>query len=371
MKPFWLILILFFFTTCSHRKTDSLLWLFPLLGNTNVTQSLPDEPTNPVAATAPTSVQLTVLSPESIDTFCPLYGGLMIQYIEGEERTCSPSELDPSCITIKVDEKGIPILLDPRSYVDIDFPTNIEIGDHLFPKDKKSNLFCFLRPIPIDSNHIEMYSFQNQSNNPSLNNCYYSLTETHCIDRFPLLGTATFNIPKEFPIDISDGNGHAGSHTLELKFVTEDNLFTTCTYIGNEHKTVQGFTANAYIAGNSDSKGKTGFCVQCESNYCNSVDPMTGLIIPSIEVNRFTIPVGETVTAKTEISLSVIKGQGPFKHSTRWTIENFQQVVSFAELSVLPASNIFLLWFIVPTFVMIFYFYHKKWKHWLKKKTNE
>ncbi|TGK88038.1 hypothetical protein EHQ23_04115 [Leptospira bourretii] len=371
MKAFWLILFIFIFTTCSQRKTDSLLWLFPLLGNTNTTQSLPDEPTNPVAVTVPTSVQLTILPPESTETLCPTYGGLFIQYIEGEERTCSPSEQNASCVSVKNNENGLPIFLDPRSYVGIEFPTTFEVGNHLFPKDKKSSLFCFLMPIPTDSSHMEMYSFQNQSNNASLNNCYYNLTETRCVDTFPLLGSARFTIPKEFPIDVSDGNGHAGSHTLELKFVTDDDLFTTCIYIGNEHSKLPGFTANAYIAGNSELKGKTGYCIQCESNYCNSIDPVTGLITPSVQVNRFIIPVGERFTVKNEISLSVIKGQGPFKHTTRWTIENFQQIISFEELSVLPASSIFLLWFIVPTFVMIFYFYHKKWKHLLKKKTNE
>ncbi|PJZ83937.1 hypothetical protein [Leptospira harrisiae] len=369
MKSFWLFFILFFLTTCSHRKADTLLWLLPLFGNTNSTENLPDTPTNPVEVTVPTSIQMTILTAASTKLLCPLYGGLFIQYIEGDEKTCSASDLDPSCINVKINENGSLILIDPRTYIGIDFPTTVEIRNNLLPKNKKSSLFCFLMPIPTDMSQMEMYSFQNQSNDLSANNCYHSLIGTRCVDTFPLLGHARFTIPKEFPVDVSDGNGHAGSHTLELKFVTDDNLYTTCIYIGNEHTRLKGFTANAYIAGDPESKGKSGYCAQCESNYCNSVDLITGLVAPSVEVNRFVIPVGETFTVKNEISLSVIKGQGPFKHTTRWTIENFQHIVHFEEVSILPASSVFLLWFIVPSFVMIFYFYHKKWKHWWKKKS--
>ncbi|EMY70947.1 hypothetical protein [Leptospira vanthielii] len=369
MKPIRLIFLLLFLFTCAHRKPDSLLWLFPLLGNGNgsTSQTIPEEPTNPAETLLPTFIQMTILKPESIETFCPLYGGLFIQYRQGEEKTCNPAEWDSSCVNIRIDENGTQVLLDPRSYAGVDLPTNLEVDSNLFPKDKKSNLFCFSRPIPIDTNHIEMYSFQNQSKDISINNCYTSMVESRCVDSITLLGSAEFIMPKEFPIVIADGNGHSGSHTLELNYVSEENLYTTCVYIGNEHKSLQGFTSNAYISGNPAAKDKNGYCIQCESNYCNSVDPNTGLAIVSVPVNRFAIPVGETITAKSEISLSVIKGQGPFKHTVRWTIEGFRQIVTFEEISILTANSIFLLWFLVPSLVMIFYFYHKKWKHWIRK----
>ncbi|EMY60768.1 hypothetical protein [Leptospira terpstrae] len=368
MKPLRLIFFLFLLTTCSHKKTDSLLWLIPLLGNSN-TVPTPDEPIGTPETNIPTTIQLSILLPEATEIFCPLYGGLFIQYTQGEETTCSASELDPTCIYMKTNENGEQVLLDPRSYTGINFPINLEVGSNLFPADKKSNLYCFLRPIPSDTNHIEMYSFQNQSKDSTSNNCYTNLVESRCVDSFPILGSAEFTIPKEFPIVVADGNGHAGSNTLELKFITEENLYTTCTYIGNEHKSIQGFSANAYISGSLESKGKTGNCIQCESNYCNSIDPNTGLVIPTIEVNRFVIPVGETILIKGEISLSVIKGQGPFKHTVQWTIENFKQVVNIEEIRILPANSIFLLWFLIPSMVMVFYFYHKKWKHWIRKKS--
>lgn len=368
MKSVILTFVLFFLTTCSHRKTDSLLWLYPLLnGGTNTSAPIPDEPTNPPNTILPTSVQLTILTPDKTETVCPLYGGLFIQYTEGEKRTCGHSEWDSSCISLKTSEDGSPILLDPRSYTGIEFPTNLEVGTNQFPNDKKSNLFCFFRPIPTDTNHIEMYSFQNQSNDITSNNCYIDLIGNRCIDSLVLLGSAEFTMPREFPIEVADGNGHAGSHTLELKYISEENLYTTCIYKGNEHKSLEGFIANAYISGNPDSKDKNGYCIQCESNYCNSVDPITGLVIPTVEVNRFRIPSGETISAKEEISLSVIKGQGPFKHTVRWTIENFRQLVSFGQIFILPANSIFLFWFFIPSLVMLFYFYHKKWKHWLRK----
>lgn len=365
MKPLRLIFLLFLLTNCSHRKTDSLLWLIPLLGNTN-TIPIPEEPIGAPETNIPTTIQLTILPSESTEIFCPLYGGLFLQYTQGEEKTCSSSELDPSCISIKTNENGSQVLLDPRSYIGIEFPTNLEVGNNKFPSDKKSDLFCFLRPIPQDTNHIEMYSFQNQTKDSTLNNCYTKSQESRCVDSFPILGKAEFTIPKEFPIVIADGNGHAGSHTLELKFITEENLYTTCTYIGNEHKSLQGFTSNAYISGSLESKGKNGYCIQCESNYCNSIDPNTGIVIPSIEINRFMIPVGETIVVKGEITLSVIKGQGPFKHTVQWTIENFKQILNFEEIRILPANSIFLLWFLIPSIVMIFYFLHKKWKHWMR-----
>ncbi|MCW7493517.1 hypothetical protein ND861_12785 [Leptospira sp. 2 VSF19] len=368
MKRISFVFLLLLSTTCTHKKPDSLLWLIPLLGSgNNISEPTPEGPINPPDSLLPTFIQITILKPESVDTYCPMYGGLFIQFTQGAEKTCSPIDWNPSCINIGINGNGTQTILDPRTYIGIDFSTNIEVDPSFFPKDKRSNLFCFSRPIPQDTNHIKMYSFQNQSKNISLNNCYNDMNDNICIDKIPLLGSVEFKMPKEFPILISDGNGHAGSHTLELNYVTEENFYTTCTYVGNEHKSVEGFTKNAYISGDPDAKGRNGYCIQCEFNYCNSIDPINGIVVESTPVNQFNIPVGEIVLAKSEITLSVIKGQGPYKHTVQWTIENFRQLVSSNQMAILPANSILLFWFLIPSLIMIFYFYNKKWKHWLRK----
>ncbi|MCG6146062.1 hypothetical protein ND856_15785 [Leptospira bandrabouensis] len=369
MKRIRFVFFLLLLTTCNDKKPDSFLWLLPLLGSGNNTlQSTPEGPINPPDTLLPTFIQITILKPESIDTYCPMYGGLFIQFTQGDEKTCSPTDWNPSCINMGINENGVQTFLDPRTYTGIDFSTNIEVNSSYFPKDKRSNLFCFFRPIPQDTDHVEMYSFQNQSKNIPSSNCYNTINESRCIDTIPLLGSLEFKMPKEFPILISDGNGHAGAHTLELNYVSEENLYTTCVYIGNEHKNVEGFTKNAYISGVQDTKGKNGYCIQCELNFCKSIDPNTGLLVELTPVSQFAIPVGEIVLAKSEITLSVIKGEGPYKHTVQWNIENFHQLVNSNQMAILTANSIFLFWFLIPSLIMIFYFYNKKWKHWLRKR---
>lgn len=356
-RTFFLYLVsILLFSSCEKKEQTSYLWVLALLGSNSSqnTNSIPETP-NPIQdPTVPTTIHLTILNPPSTDEFCPLHGGVFIQYKKGDLITCPPHTMNADCVTFLYHADGSIRTADPRSFVGLSMAEDIEVPVETYPSNSKSNLICFRQPFPKDKEHVEMYSFQLQTNKFKNIQCDSSWSENQCIDSFPIFGKAEFLMPKEFPILPNDGDGHAGSHTLLLKFVTEDSFFTTCTFFGNEHRKLEGYTENAYIAGNLQNGSDLGSCKQCETNYCGTTNPNTGQLYDNTPINVFPIPVGTLVTVQKEIILQVVKGQGPGKHSVRWNINGFKQYILSNQMPIFLSNSNVLIAFLLPIFITMF-----------------
>lgn len=356
-RTFFLFLISnLLFNSCEKKEPTSYLWLLALLGSNSSqnSNSIPETPIPIQDPTVPTTIHLTILDPPSTGEFCPMYGGLFIQYKKGDLKTCASNELNANCVTFLYNEDGSIKTADPRSFVGLSMVEDREIPAETFPSNSKSNLICFRQQFPKDKEHVEMYSFQLQTNKLKNIQCDTSWSENQCIDFFPIFGRAEFLMPKEFPILANDGDGHAGSHTLLLKFVTEDSLFTTCTFFGNEHRKLEGYVENAYIAGNLQNGSDLGSCKQCETNYCGTTNPNTGQLYDSNPINVFPIPVGTLVTIQKEMILQVVKGQGPGKHSVRWNINGFNQWILSNQMPIFLSNSNVLFAFLLPILITMF-----------------
>lgn len=353
-----LSLCLSFLLGCEKKDQTSYLWVLALLGS-NVSQNGATTPENPgpiTDPTTPTMMRITLLDAPSTNEMCPLYGGIFIQYKRGENKTCDVKALSSTCVSFLYNPDGSIKTTDPRSFVGLSFTDDIEIPSHLYPSNSMSHLLCFRQTFPKDNAHVEMYSFQLQSLKTSSNNCSGTWIQNQCIDQFPILGKAKFLMPKEFLIQPSDGDGHAGSHRLLLQFISDDSLYTTCTYFGNEHRKLEGFSENAYIAGNEGSDGTLGTCKQCVLNYCGSTDPNTGLVLENEPVQSYPIPFGNLVTIQKEITLQVVKGQGPGKHTVKWNIEGFHQWIESNQMPIFFSNTNILFVFLFPILLTTLYF---------------
>lgn len=352
--------------SCEKKDKDSYLWAIALLNSSQSEEiQTPEETPNPESS-FPTKIHFTVFTGPETKGLCPSFGGLFVQYKRGEEETCSSTGWEPSCVSYLYSPDGSIKMIDARSFVGLSFNEDLEMPSQIFPTNSTSNLLCFKQMMPTDNDHVEMYSFQLQAIKKNQTVCEGTWNDTQCVDSIPIFGTSQFLMPKEFPIVTTDGDGHVGSQTLNLKFVSEENFYTTCTFFGNEHRKLEGFTWNAYIAGTGEMGDGLGMCRQCESNYCESIDPNSGLAIQLIPERMFPIPVGNIITAKKEIIFHVVKGQGPGKHSVRWNIQAFRQWVGPKELLVMLSNSNVLFVFLFPILLTVFIFLKQFWKKRIK-----
>jgi hypothetical protein len=341
---------------CAKKDQESYLWALALLGSqsSGFTNTTPENPNSDPTGSIPIKIHITILPAPSTQNLCPNYGGVFIQYKKGDETSCSANNWDLTCVSFLYNPDGSTKMLDSRSFIGINWNDDVELPSNFLPSQFISNLVCFKQQIPPNKDHVEMYSFQLQSIKSNNVVCESTWNENQCVDTIPILGRAEFIFPKEFPILSSDGDGHAGSQTLLLKFITEDSLYTTCTYFGNEHRKLNGFTENAYIAGNGNQDGGLGSCRQCDSDYCESIDPNTGTLISLTPKNEFKIPIGTLVTVQKEIIMVVVKGQGPGKHSVRWNLQGFNQWIVTNQLPVFLSNSNVLFVFMFPILLTTF-----------------
>ncbi|TGL19960.1 hypothetical protein EHQ46_11240 [Leptospira yanagawae] len=359
-----------FLSGCEKKDKDSYLWLFALLNSSpsELNSLPPEDPTPNPENNTPTKIHISIITASESKELCPNFGGIFIQYKKGSDTTCPVNNWAPSCVSYLYHPDGVIKMIDARSFVGLSFPDDLEIPSILFPSNHLSNMICFKQMIPPDNDHVNLYSFQVQAIKKNQFVCEGRWNETQCIDSFPIFGNAEFLMPKEFPILSSDGDGHAGSQTLKLKYISEDNLYTICTYFGNEHRKIEGFAWNAYIAGNGNLGEGLGSCSQCSSNYCEFIDPTSGQEIKQDPERMFPIPYGSIVSVKKEIVLHVNKGQGPGKHSVFWNLQGFQQWSNQSELLLLFSNSNVLFIFILPALITFLMFMKQYWKRKMKLK---
>ncbi len=308
-------------------------------GQTGAGDSTPNEssttPSTPVSI--PVKVNLEEILVSHSSGLCPLFGGLLLSYEKGEEKTCRLNTLNSDCAKIALGSDLNPRKIDPRSFAGYTLPIEQMASSSIYPSTGKSDVFCFDREKPISLTQIRLYAYRNRSSGSIPNNCPTAMTGEFCDERLVLPSPTKFKIPKEFPLLLESGSiGNSGDHWLELKYKNEQDRFVTCIYRGNNLNSfgvsAGTFTKNAYIGANPNLQYRKGYCLVCTLGFCNynlgsGLGPFTG---ENAFYEEYVLSdvVGTTVTAKEFIILSVKNGNGALKHTVDWLVEGYEPVSS-------------------------------------------